>query len=120
MPPEVRGTTTLYGRCIRVGGVRPKAEISLRQGGTLFIDVTEQIAKDLGRRLYDEVCILGEASWETATWTIQGFRATAISPYSPTDLAAAFEQLAAAAGTHWDGVDAIEYVQHCRHNEGGS
>lgn len=120
MPPEVRGTTTLYGRCIRVGGVRPKAEISLHQGGTLFIDVTEDIARGLGRRLYDEVCILGEATWETETWTIQGFRAIALSPYGPTGLAAAFEQLAAAAGTHWDGVDAIDYVQHSRHGDSGS
>ena len=120
MPPEVRGTTTLYGRCIRVGGVRPKAEISLHQGGTLFIDVTEHIAKDLGRRLYDEVCIIGEATWETETWTIQGFMATTVSPYCPTGVADAFEQLAAAAGAHWDGVDAIEYVERCRHGESGS
>jgi hypothetical protein len=113
--PEVMGTTTIYGRCVRVGGVRPRAEIALLQGGTLFIDVSEQMARDLGRRLYDEVCIRGEVTWEAERWSVQSFRATEVMEYGPVGLESAFQQLATAAGTRWDGVDVVEYVQQVRH-----
>jgi len=113
--PEVRGTTTLFGRCIRVGGVRPRAEISLERGGTLFIDVSESLARKLAQRLYDQVCLDGEASWDAETWSIQSFKATAMADYAPGSLVNAFRDLAADADGAFDGLDAQEYVQQCRH-----
>ena len=113
--PEVRGTTTLFGRCIRVGGVRPRAEISLQRGGTLFIDVSEQLARKLAQRLYDQVCLDGEASWDAETWSIQSFRATDVADYRPVSLASAFQDLTVGSGGVWDGIDVDAYVTECRH-----
>lgn len=113
--PEVRGTTTLFGRCIRVGGVRPRAEISLEHGGTLFIDVSESLARKLAQRLYDQVCLDGEASWDAETWSIQSFKATAMADYAPGSLVGAFRDLAANAGGAFDGLDVEAFVWQRRY-----
>ena len=113
--PELRGTTTLFGRCIRVGGVRPRAEISLQGGGTLFIDVSEQLARQLAQRLYEQVSLDGEASWDAETWSIQSFRATAVTDFRAVSLASAFHELTVAASDAWNGVDVDAYVAERRH-----
>jgi hypothetical protein len=113
--PEVRGTTTLFGRCIRVGGVKPRAEISLPRGGTIFIDVSESLARKLAQRLYDQVCLDGEASWDPEDWSIQSFKATAMADYTPSSLASAFADLAARAAGTFDGLDVEEFVRQRRY-----
>lgn len=112
--PEVRGTTTLFGRCIRVGGVRPRAEISLERGGTLYIDVSEALARKLAQRLYDQVCLHGEAAWNTETWNIQSFLATDVLEYQPLPLSRAFHELSVAANGAWDAVDVDAFVTERR------
>ncbi len=108
------GTTTIYGRCIRVGGLKPKAEIRLFQGKALFIALSEQMAKELAKSLYEEVCIEGIAKWDTEDWTIKEFQGMRVTKFIATDLVTAFKNLAAAAKGKWDGVDAMEYVKALR------
>ncbi len=112
--PLVEGTTSIYGRCIRVGGIKPKAEIRLYHGGSLFIDVSEELAKELARSLYEEVCIEGTAKWNTEDWTIEEFKGKYISIFRPTDAASAFAELAKLAKGRWDGLDALDYVRTLR------
>ncbi len=110
----VEGTTTIYGRCIRVGGIKPRAEIRLYAGETLFIDLSEQIAKELAKSLYEEVCIEGIAKWNTEDWTIKEFQGMRVTVFKATDPITAFKNLANAARGRWDGVDAMEYVEGLR------
>ncbi len=112
--PHVEGTTTIYGRCIRVGGIKPKAEIRLYQGDVLYITVSEAMAKELARSLYEDVCIEGRARWNTEDWTIAEFEGRRISEFRATDPVTAFQKLGAAAGGRWDGIDAIGYVKSLR------
>jgi len=112
--PHVEGTTTIYGRCIRVGGIKPKAEIRLYQGDVLYIIVSEQMAKELARSLYEEVCIEGKAKWNTEDWTIEEFEGKRITKFRATDAVTAFKKLAEAAKGKWDRVDAIDYVRELR------
>ena len=112
--PSIRGTTSIYGRCIRVGGVQPRAEIERYQGGKIYIDVSEQLAKDLAKRLYDAVCLQGVATWNSEDWTIETFECTEISEFSEVNVAQAFEQVAAAAKGKWAAVDAVKYVEALR------
>lgn len=115
-PPalHIEGTTTIYGRCIRVGGIKPKAEIRLYQGDVLYIIVSEQMAKELARSLYEEVCIEGRAKWNTEDWNIEEFEGKRITKFRATDSVTAFKKLTDAAKDKWDGVDAIEYVRALR------
>jgi hypothetical protein len=110
----VEGTTTIYGRCIRVGGIEPKAEIRLYQGEALYIKLSEMMAKELAKSLYEEVCIEGRAKWNTEDWTLKEFEGVRVTKFKATDLVTAFKNLATASKGKWDGVDAMEYVKALR------
>jgi hypothetical protein len=97
-----------------VGGIKPKAEIQLYQGEILYITVSEEIAKEIAKSLYEGVCIEGRARWNTEDWTIAEFEGWRISKFKATDPATAFRELEVAAGGRWDGIDAIGYVKALR------
>lgn len=115
----IEGTTTIYGRCLRVGGAtRPKAEIRLTSSGKILnVELSENDAKELAKRLYEEVILEGRVTWDIATWEIQRFRVSHIAPYRQTDPAIAFKELAEAAHGQWEGVDASEYVKALRSDD---
>jgi hypothetical protein len=113
-PPEVTGDTTLLARCLRVGGVKPKAELRLRTGELLYPDVSEEVARELGKRLYDEVVVRATATWRTDTWEVVQIRIDSVSAFRRVDPVLAFKELAEAAKGRWDEVDAREYVESLR------
>lgn len=113
-PTFVKGTTTVYGRCLRVGGVQPKAEVRLPNGKLMHVDLSEEVAKELAARLYEEVVLEGTATWETSTWEIQDFRVNQVTRFQKTDPVLAFKELAEASGDAWDGVDAVDFVRGLR------
>jgi hypothetical protein len=76
------------------------------------------MARKLAHHLYDEVCIAGDAVWDTTNWAIQDFRATELLDFGPGRLTVAFEQLAEAAHGRWDNVDVDAYVAQTRHSGG--
>jgi hypothetical protein len=119
---RLRGTTRVYGQLLRVGGEHPPS-VRLRLAGTkeaVTIIVTEQIAKDLGHRLYEQVGLECEASWSPeglgfAKAPSPVLRAKRVLPYRPSgDLEDAFRELAEAAHGRWDSVDVDEYVREMR------
>jgi hypothetical protein len=110
-----KGTTTIYGRCERVSGTKPRANLRLLTTGELLsIGVSEPLAKKLAVRLYQEVGVEGDAGWRTRGWQIVWFRATRLLEYRPEGLGEAFQQLATAAGGRWDGTNAEDYVRVLR------
>jgi hypothetical protein len=110
-PGTTTGTTTLLARCLRVGGVaQPKAVLRLIQGNLLHIKVSEEMARELGRHLYDEIVLTGTATWRTDTWAIIDFKIKNISKFERVAPAVAFRELAEAAGGALDHVDAWEFV----------
>lgn len=113
-PAFVKGTTTVYGQCLRVGGVHPKAELRLPSGKLMHVDLSEQVAKELATRLYEEVALEGAATWDTATWEILEFRVSQVTAFQKTDPVLAFKELAEAAHGAWDTVDAVDFVHGLR------
>lgn len=115
-PTRIKGTTTLLAKCMRVGGATvPRAEIRLSQTGELlYVDVSEEIARTLGRMLYEDVVLEGTATWNAETWKIMDFKITGITDFTRVEPHKAIEELARAARGQWDGVDALEYVRRLR------
>lgn len=114
-PPRVKGTTSLLARCLRVGGVRPRAELRLSKGQELlYVDVTEDVARQLGKRLYDQVVLEGKATWRADTWEVVGFTVTSVAEFQKVSPDLAMKQLSEAAKGKWDGIDPVEYVQKIR------
>lgn len=98
-PRLVEGTATLIGRCLRVGGaVTPRAEIRPSAGGRLInVALDEREARQLARRLYEEVVLEGRACWQSDTWEMVDFRLQRIADYRRTEPTMALEALARAA-----------------------
>ncbi len=117
---RLSGSTSLYGRVIRVGGAsRPKAELTPVLGGRpVPVHVSIDQAKTLARRLYTVVGIFGKAFWDS-TWSfIEKFEASQILPYREQNSAQeAFAALAEAGGRVWEGVDPDEFVKSLRGEE---
>ena len=119
-PVNIVGSTSILGRCLRVGGVEPKAEIRvIKDSKLLHVAISEDIAKELAKRLYEEVILEGKATWNAVTWEIEDFKVMSIQPYSKRLPSEAFNQLAEIAKGHWDDIDAVRYVEKLRGRNGG-
>jgi hypothetical protein len=109
------GTTTIYGRCMRVGGEEPVARIKLTKNQrTITAELTEALAKLLAPRLYEEVGLEGVAQWRTVDWEIVHFQAKRILEYRPAGPVGAFADLAEAAAGRWWSIDAEDFVRKMR------
>lgn len=97
MPPPIMGTTTLYGVVVRVGGQEPRLMLRLEGGVTRYLTVSEPMAVELGRRLYNEVGLTGMAHWNPLTWELLDFRPDKLLDYDPKPYTDAFEELAKAS-----------------------
>lgn len=113
----IRGTTTLYGLCVRAGGERKKSaqlrllgEASLR---TVQLASTD-LATRLGKRLYDKVGLSGDAEWNAYSWELESFKATKLLPFRDVGVAAAVESVKDVAAGTLDELDALDYVRSLR------
>lgn len=112
---QVEEVTTLYGRCVRVGGeTRPTAQIRALSGELLTVSVTQPVVFELGRRLLQDVGLEGVATWAFPESKLVAFEATAVLPFEDGPILEAFAELAEGAGGVWDGIDADEYVAELR------
>lgn len=112
---QVEEVTTLYGRCVRVGGeTRPTAQIRVLNGELLTVSVTQSVVLELGRRLLQEVGLEGVATWAFPENRLVAFEANSVLPFEDGPLLDAFADLAASADGAWDGVDADAYVAELR------
>lgn len=116
-PVMISGSTNILARCLRVGGVTPKAEIrTLKDNKILHVVISEAMAKELAKRLYDIVLLEGQATWSAETWKIEDFKVTSVQPYRKIPPSIAFGELRSITDSRWDEVDAVEYVSELRDN----
>jgi hypothetical protein len=98
--PCVRGTVTLYGAVIRVGGEDPpRARLRLLNGAVMTCDLARRkgwaLARDLGARLYQLVGVRGEALTRVSDRALIGFRIDRVLPYAPNAVERALDSIAA-------------------------
>jgi len=101
--PGIRGTATLYGTVIRVGGEEPpRVKLRLIDGHILTCDITRRrswmIARELGGRLYQLTGVRGEARYTPADLAILHFRIDTVLPYNEIGIDAALKRLAETGG----------------------
>lgn len=118
-PPTQRrtlsGSTTLLARCLRVGGATtPMAELRLPSKQLLYVQVTENVARELGKRLYDQVVLSGDAVWDAKDGELQEFKVKEVSSFRGVPIDIAFKELASASRGRWDQVDAESFVKRVR------
>ncbi len=114
-PVMVSGSTSLLARCLRVGGVEPKAEIrTLKDDRLLHVAISETLARELAKRLYDVVLLEGQATWSAETWEVKDFKVTGVQPYQKMPVSNAFGELREASSGRWEGIDAVARVAELR------
>jgi hypothetical protein len=111
----ISGGTELLARCLRVGGATvPHAELRLSNHRLLHVEVTELVARELGKRLYDEIVLSGVAEWDATDGEIRAFKVQAVTAFRAVPVDVAFKELAAASRGRWDGIDAESFVRGVR------
>jgi hypothetical protein len=115
LPDLLKGETIIYGRIIRVGGREPKAMIETSDGVTVYCDMeNEDLARELGERLYMPVRIRGKATWEPHSLRLEEFKITEVADYGGSILEA-FEELSSIAGKYFSNISDVEsYVSDLR------
>lgn len=109
------GETVLYGEIERVGGVAPKAVIRIADGRTIHCNVTIELAKELGRRLYSKCGFSGKAKWSAENYLVESFQIEKIIDYQETSILSAITEISSKFGKYYKDIeDVIEYVSKIR------
>jgi hypothetical protein len=103
----VEGETVIYGKVLRVGGVEPRAFIQLEGQKSIAIKITEELAKELAKRLYTVVGLKGQAKWLIDDYSIQKFRLLDIIDYEQEPYTKTFEELSSVIGDYWQDIDDV-------------
>lgn len=118
-PSYIYGQTEILGKVIRVGGKTPKAMIELMDGSTLYCEVPEDIAKELGHKLYSLAKFEGMAKWKSKSLELDEFKIHTVKEFPNNDPSKVLGELSGMIGDVFSNVgDVSEYVSHLR-NGGG-
>jgi len=112
----VASNTVIYGIVERVGGAtRPRVSIKVSGEKLIHCDVSKDMAKELGKRLYSWVGLLGKARWDIEDHSIVSFEILDITEYEDTSASEAMSGLAELCGRYYEDItDVEEYVSQIR------
>jgi hypothetical protein len=107
----VKEYSTLHGIIIDVGKIKPRVEIKLIDGETLFFDLTKEQAIDLGKYLYRKITLIGEANIHPKTYKIDSFKLEEYVILNDEPYVKKFEKLGEIIGKAWSDIDdPVEYL----------
>nr|VFJ94427.1 MAG: hypothetical protein BECKLFY1418A_GA0070994_10405 [Candidatus Kentron sp. LFY] len=114
-PFLMEGVTEILGTVIRVGGKDPRAAIELADGKTIYCDISEDMARELGGQLYSLVRLTGVAKWDFHTYELEEFRITDFMEFPDTPPEETFASLARDIGGCFSGItDVCSFVADLR------
>nr|VFK66975.1 MAG: hypothetical protein BECKUNK1418G_GA0071005_11206 [Candidatus Kentron sp. UNK]VFK72473.1 MAG: hypothetical protein BECKUNK1418H_GA0071006_11176 [Candidatus Kentron sp. UNK] len=114
-PFLIEGVSEILGKVVRVGGKTPRAMIELTDGTTIYCDIPEKMAKELGRRLYSLVKLTGTARWNFYTYDLEEFRIADFTEFPNIPPNEMFESLAKNIGECFSGItDVRSFVTDLR------
>lgn len=117
-PIKISGLTEISAKILRVGGKLPKAMLELHDGNIIYCGIPENLAKDLGRKLYEVVIFSGLAVWDAETITIEDFTITEFKDAPKEDPLVALRKIRDLVGSTFDEIpNVIEYVNNIRRED---
>lgn len=118
-PTYIYGQTEIIGKVIRVGGKSPKAMIELTDGSTLYCEVPEPIAKELGHQLYSLARFAGYAKWNSKTLDLDEFTITSVNEFTNTAPELIIQELASLFGDKFLKIENVDnFISNLRQNGG--
>ena len=104
----VEGDTSFVGTVQRVGGATG-VKCGLRVGfqhRMLICRVPErEVARTIGKRLYEDVVVHGTANWLKRSWRMVSFTIKSVTQPTQGSILDAFEELRQAGGKSWDAIN---------------
>ena len=104
----VEGETSFVGTVQRVGGATG-VKCGLRVGfqhRMLICRVPEKdVARAIGKRLYEDVVVHGTADWLKRSWKMVSFTIRSVTQPAQGSILDAFEELRQAGGKSWDAIN---------------
>ncbi|CAN5875038.1 hypothetical protein BH23PLA1_BH23PLA1_02900 [soil metagenome] len=102
------GETSIFGEVNRVGGAT-EVRCALRlpsQERLLYCRVENKtLSRKLGKYLYQEVLLHGQATWMRSNWRIVRFVIKGVERPEQGDISEAFEELRQAGGSDWEKIE---------------
>ena len=77
----ITGETTIYGKIERVGGAKPKVMIRSEDNNLIICDISEEMAQQLGHKLYKISGFVGSAKWRSDDYSFDSFNIETIIEY---------------------------------------
>lgn len=108
----LEGYTSLYGELIGITGIQtPTAVLKLDDNSQIKCKLPdEEMARELGSRLYKQVGLYGKATWLYDDNNLKKFTVEDILPYEGRgDYAAMFCELREEFGKYYDGIDPSQF-----------
>lgn len=115
----IHGQSEILGKVIRVGGKSPKAMIELVDGSTLYCEVPEEIAKQLGRQLYSLARFEGYAKWDSKTLELEEFKIHSVKEFPNMEPRELFGKLSNLIGSQLSSIVDVEKFVSSLRNDGG-
>jgi hypothetical protein len=114
--PRLSGFTNTQAYVVRVGGMKPSAQLQLADGRQITASIANQeLATRLSGYLYKTVSVDGQATWTGDDLALTELQITDIGTFDDAaDIVDTLRHLASIAGGHWDHVDAEEYIREMR------
>jgi len=99
--PFLTVETDVYGHCFEIGGHPPSLVLVSSAGDKLRIRLTESLAKEVAKRLYEEIGLRVVAVFESDLYRPIEIKATKLLPYRKTAIKDAIHSLQQAASADW-------------------
>jgi hypothetical protein len=72
--PRITGLTEITAKTLRVGGKIPRAMLEMLDGTVIYCEIPEDVAVELGHRLYKLSTFTGTATWDSTTLELEYFK----------------------------------------------
>lgn len=114
----VFGPTSIFGKIERVGGATEMhcgVHISGQPRMVICRVASEDLVRQLGQYMYQEVMLSGQATWLRQSWQIKHFEITGFEPPKVGSIRDALRRIHEAGGSAWDKVaDPDDFIREMR------
>lgn len=112
----IEGPSEIIGKVIRVGGKKPKATLELTDGTTIYCQVTEDLAKELGNKLYTLARFTGNCKWNFTTSDLEEFTIFSVEEFDYRNTGSVLEKLSQYLGKQFLEIDDVDnFVTNLRY-----
>ncbi|MEI8572616.1 hypothetical protein U737_07620 [Methylomonas sp. LW13] len=118
-PKVIVGNTEITGKILRVGGKKPRAMLELMDGSVLYCDVQENMAQELGHRLYKTALFSGVATWNIRDLEIEEFQIMEFEEIQQVPVNKMLKELSKEIGYYFKDIEDVSAFVSTLRRDGG-